>query len=140
MPKNAFFYCYFKFFGLLFQIFVYGADNFAEKRDQTTLRESSKINSVDLKKRSTKFSKFFLKICPPPRENPRSAPDCMKSIRSFKSSICIPSSFVQSFLFRPLREKGRNYSVACVFPADPIYLNERSERVICEIILKPYQL
>ena len=38
-------------------------------------RESSKINSVDLKKRLTKFSIFFLKIRrPPPRENPRSAP------------------------------------------------------------------
>ena len=68
MPKNA-------FFGLFFQNSACGAKNLAKIETKPWFGRARKINFVDLKKRSSKFSKFFWKSAPPPpRENPRSAP------------------------------------------------------------------
>ena len=51
---------------------------FGQNRFFVVLRRARKINwidlKIDLKKRSTKFRTFF-ENQPPPRENPRSAPD-----------------------------------------------------------------
>ena len=67
VTKNA-------FFGLFFQSFDCGAENLAETGSKPGLGRARKIISVDLKKRSTKFSKIFENPRPPLRENPRSAP------------------------------------------------------------------
>ena len=60
VPKNA-------FFGLFFQNSACGAKNLTKIGTKPCFGRARKINLVDLKN-------FFLKIRPPPRENPRSAP------------------------------------------------------------------
>ena len=64
------------FFGLFFQNFACGAENLTKIGTKQRFGRARKINWVDLKKSSTKFSKIFRKshTPPSPRENPRSAP------------------------------------------------------------------
>ena len=64
------------------------------------LRESSKINSVDLKKKVDKIFEIFFENPPPPRENPRSAPD-YKPLQMLKSDH--KNSYI-AILFDNLKE------------------------------------
>ena len=57
-PKTAFW--------TVFSIFCLRRRKFCRKRDHTMLRKSSKINSVDLEKKSHQNVRIFLKIRPPP--------------------------------------------------------------------------
>ena len=62
---------------LFFQNLACGAENLDKTGTKQCLGSARNINLVDLKKRSTKFSNFFFVNVPlPPRENPRSAPEC----------------------------------------------------------------
>ena len=56
------------FYGLFFQNFVCGADNFIKTETKPSLGRARKINSVDLKKKVDKIFENFLKTRPPPRE------------------------------------------------------------------------
>ena len=51
------------------QKFAYGAENFAKIGAKQCFGRARKINLVDLKKRSSKFSKFFWKSAPPSRKS-----------------------------------------------------------------------
>ena len=55
VSKNA-------FFGLFFQNFACGAENLAKTGTKLCLGRARKINSVDLKKRSTKLLKIRFKV------------------------------------------------------------------------------
>ena len=67
VPKNCFFDCFF------FKICL-RRRKFSQNRGKTMLWESSKNQFGRPKKKVVKIFDFFLKIRPPPRENPRSAP------------------------------------------------------------------
>ena len=68
VPKNS-------FFGLFFQSFVFGAENFVKIGKKTMLLESSKNQFGRPKKRVDKIFENFLESRSHPREIPRSAPD-----------------------------------------------------------------
>ena len=94
MPKNA-------FFDPFFQNFACGAKKLAKIDTKPCFGRARKINLVDLKKKKSRqnFRNFF-ENPPPPRENPKSAPELINFWKVFlkvSSSLLVFLSCLKLF-------------------------------------------